>query len=476
MTSSSSSSNIPPSLPPVPPAQLNGHGRPAGKNGTAGGAASGSGPATAPAMSAQELRDIALVERTLEAPVRWIRPVAAVTLFALIGCGLFLSSYLPRVKAAEELTGAAQKRASAALRIQAATAKAGAPITSVNIPSTLRPVKQASLYAQIAGYVKAIKHDIGDQVSAGDVLAEIDVPVLREQINAAKADLLAAEARVTEVQRKGVLAGVLLARGESLLAKNAVSAQELDQLRAERDVSAASTAAAQAAVASRQAEIDRLLAQLEYSQMKAPFDGTVTRRAVEVGDYVSVGLTGSGASSIIGSGAGNGLFSIAQTGTLKLLLDVPQRYTSLVKQGQPVDIALANASAPVQGTVTRLSGALDEVTRTMSVEVTVDNASGALLPGVYAEAKLKLPRMGTPVVVPGVAITLRGSQTFVGILQADKTIKYVPVTINRDLGTEVEILDGLTVGDRVVINQPDEVPAGRQVEVAEGGGEAKTAK
>lgn len=238
------------------------------------------------------------------------------------------------------------------------------------------------------------------------------------------------------------------------MARGVTSQQELDERQAAEEVAAAAVDAAKATVRTRQADVARLEHARGFSRVVAPFAGTITARSIDVGDYVA---SGGGAGAVP-------LFTLADTRALRVSVDVPQTYASGVAPGLSASVVVREAKAPLVGKVTRTAGALDPRTRTLRVEVTIPNDEGRALAGSYGELELDVPEAGRPVIVPGAAILIRAEGIRVAIVDANDTLRYVTVVPGKDLGTEVEVLKGLTGTERVVINMADELPEGATVE------------
>jgi RND family efflux transporter MFP subunit len=245
-----------------------------------------------------------------------------------------------------------------------------------------------------------------------------------------------------------------------LVAKGAVSRQDNDTYQAQYnaqlanlDALAKAVAASQSNVSAAQANVARLAELQSYRMVRAPFDGLITLRNVDVGALVNSGNTL--------------LFRIAQTGTLRIYVDVPQSYSEQVHTGLPARISVANIPGrSFPGTVTRMADSLDPASRTMLVEVQVPNSDGALLPGMYARVDLRSLRGGaasTPILVPGDAIIARGSGTEVAVVGTNHVVHIVKVEVGRDYGDRVEVLSGLREGETIVANPGDTAREGALV-------------
>lgn len=361
---------------------------------------------------------------------------------------------VPRLHRADALERTRAQHEAAVRRVQLGPVRVAPPSRLLSLPASLEPRAEANLYAQATGYVRERHADIGDRVEAGALLAVLDVPLLEQDLNAARAAQAEAEAAVVEAEKSLHLTRTTLQRWRDLVARGVTSQQELDERQAAEEVAAASVDAAKATVRTRQADVARLEHARGFSRVVAPFAGTITARSIDVGDYVA---SGGGAGAVP-------LFTLADTRALRVSVDVPQTYASGVAPGLSASVVVREAKAPLVGKVTRTSGALDPRTRTLRIEVTIPNEDGRALAGSYGELKLDVPEAVRPVIVPGAAVIVRAEGTRVAIVDAQDTLRYVAVTPGKDLGTEVEVLKGLTGKERVVVNMADELPEGATVE------------
>jgi RND family efflux transporter MFP subunit len=327
------------------------------------------------------------------------------------------------------------------------------------LPGNIQAITEAPILARADGYIKSRSVDIGDHVRAGQLVAEIEAPELDQQVVQAKATLEQAQASLEQAKanyQQGKsneeLARITADRWKALVLKGAVSRQDNDTYQAQYNAQVANldalskaVAAAQSNVNAAQANVARLSELQSYRMVRAPFDGLITLRNVDVGALVNSGNTL--------------LFRIAQTGTLRIYVDVPQSYSEQVHTGLPARITVSNIPGRTfPGTVTRMADSLDPASRTMLVEVQVPNSDGALLPGMYARVDLRSLRGGaasTPILVPGDAIIARGSGTEVAIVGPDHIVHIVKVEVGRDYGDRVEVLSGLREGDTIVANPGD---------------------
>lgn len=380
------------------------------------------------------------------------KPVVAGLVLVLATGALVFAGALPRIARAEEVGSTNAALLQNARRVQFVNAKLGAPTRTLRLPATLAANASVDLLPQVAGYVRERRHDLGDRVDAGELLAVIDVPLLEEDLNRARASLDEASAAQEVLAREFALAQSTLERWRSVQPPGAVSKQELDARQSDFEAARAKETAGRATIQSRRAEVQRFERQREFARITAPFRGTVTARGVDVGDYVG------------GAGA-KALFHLADTSVLRAFVDVPQSWTAGIAVGRAARVRLRERPGRVfDGTIVRTSGALDERTRTLQVQVDVPNEKGELLPGSYAEVELELARESVPVVVPGAALLVRAEGPRVAVVDEANALRYMRVTVARDLGSEVELSEGLKGGERVVVNMADELPEGSTVE------------
>jgi RND family efflux transporter MFP subunit len=314
--------------------------------------------------------------------------------------------------------------------------------TTFELPGRLEAYTQAQIYARVSGYVKEWKVDIGTPVKAGDLLAEIDAPDLDQQIMQAEADLASAKAN-------SALSDMTLQRGQSLITSRAISQQDLDQR-------AADSSNKQGLVRSVQANLDRLRVLERYKRLVAPFDGLVTARTTDVGALINAG-----------SGAGPPMFVVSLIDKLRAYVNVPQNYVPSIRVGTKAQISVPeHPGKNFPGTVEASAQAVDAASGTTRMQLVVDNAANDLMTGAFATVTFELPHPETAVNVPASALIFNRSGLQVAIVDRENRIILKPITISRDLGSEVEIASGITADDHVVINPPDGVVTGDQVRVA----------
>lgn len=311
------------------------------------------------------------------------------------------------------------------------------------LPGDVQAFQSAPIYARTSGYVKHWDADLGMRVHKGQLLAELETPEVDAQYAQAQADLLAAEANyqlaVTTTQRTLQLAAI-----------HAASQQEQENRVSELN-------ARKAQVASAQANVAHFRELQGFKHVVAPFDGVVTERRVDVGDLVQNGTQSAGGAAP--------LFSISDAGRLRVFVDVPEAVSHQVAPGLKAELGLAeNPGQTFGGEVVRTADAIAPVSRTLRVEVDVDNATGALYPGAYAQVRFHI-RNATHVVVPVNTLLFRADGLRVATLADHQKVKLVDVALGRDFGATVEVLSGLSGQESIVINPPDSLQDGEAVRV-----------
>lgn len=396
-------------------------------------------------------------------PRRGALLVLALVLLVLIAAG-FWKGYVPRqererVLAAETKTDAASAPVVNVRRVERADA-----VSTLLLPGNIQPIAEAPVMARATGYVRKRNADIGDRVAAGQVLAEIEAPELKQQVAQARAVAEQASSVVEQAQAalqqgrsNAGLARVTAERWNNLFSRGAVSRQERDTYQAQFDSQQANVQALEKAVsagrgnvAAVQANVARLEQLLAYQTVRAPFAGVITVRNVDAGALVNEGSTM--------------LFRIAQTDRLRTYVNVPQASAAQVRPGQRAELAIPDRPGrKFAGSVRRTSGALDPATRTLLVEIEVPNPGGALMPGMYAQVDLSLPRLDPPLVIPGDTLLVRPDGPQAAVVSPDGTVHFRRVALGRDFGDRVEVLSGLAEGDRLVVNPSDVVREGTRV-------------
>jgi RND family efflux transporter MFP subunit len=318
----------------------------------------------------------------------------------------------------------------------------GSDAQAIELPGNTQAFTDAPIYARTSGYLKQWYFDIGARVKRGQLLAEIETPELDEQLDQAQNQVKTAEANLQ-------LAQVTADRWVYLEKSSVVSKQERDQAVSDLNAKRATADSARANVA-------RLQRLQEFERVYAPFDGVITVRNTDLGDLIQGDNT-----------TPKELFHLAAVGKLRVYISVPEVYATAIKSGETVRLTLdAFPGENFTGTLVRDSNSIDLTSRTLRVEVDVDNPTGRLLPGAYAFVYLKLPSAAGAVTVPTNTLLFRGEGLRVAVVR-DGLVKLIPITIGHDYGSSVEVLSGLKTDDAVILDPSDSIMEGSVVKIAE---------
>jgi RND family efflux transporter MFP subunit len=377
---------------------------------------------------------------------------------------LFAVGYMPRRARMRGLVRAAEQDQAAIPQVMVGQAAKSPASTDLILPGNITPITEALIQARASGYVKRRLVDIGDHVSKGQLMAEIEAPELDQQVRQAEAGLQQAKSTLSgarhnlrQAEANLKLAKVTAERWRVLVAKGVVSRQEADQKDADYERQQASVEAAQAAVRvaednirSSEANLRRLMELHAFTKIAAPFAGIVTARNVDIGSLVS-------------PGGGPPLFRVAQIGTLRIMVDVPQSSAPFIRVGQRAEVTLQELGGrKFDGHVSRTASALDAATRTLPAEVQVANPDGVLLPNMYAQVRLFQVASAPSVLIPGDALVVRADGTQVAVVAGNR-VHFQKVEVGRDYGAFTEIRAGLN-GDEYVATSPgDDVKEGAEV-------------
>jgi RND family efflux transporter MFP subunit len=368
---------------------------------------------------------------------RWLIP-ALVALAAVLVLVLGIRS---RVKTETTLQGVTDQMAVPAVSVVAP--KHTAPATEIILPGNMQPFISSPIYARTDGYLKKWYFDIGAHVKAGELLAVIQTPEVDEQLAQARSTLNTAQANLE-------LAQITRDRYQSLLKKHAVAQQDVDN-------AVGTYTANRAIVDADTANVRHYQALVSFEKVYAPFDGVITARNTDIGDLINSGSN---------TAPRTDLFDIAQTRTLRVYVNVPEEYSQGTQPGQTVaEVTLAEFPGKrLPGKLVRTSEAINATTRTLLVEVDLDNPSGKLLSGSYAEVHLKIPAQNSTYLLPVGALIFRSDKLQVGVVKNGK-VAITDVTPGHDFGDQIEIVAGLKADDQVVLNPPDSLVDGQAVTI-----------
>ncbi len=317
-------------------------------------------------------------------------------------------------------------------------------LSDLVLPGNLQANYEAPIYARTSGYLKRWLVDIGTPVKVGQLLGEIESPEVESQLRQAQADLVTAEANQK-------IAGLTAERWRNLRASDSVSKQEADE---KISLAASNDAQVQAA----HANVQRLRELSGFQKITAPFDGVVTARNTDIGQLITAG-----------NNTGPELFRVADMRRLRLYVRVPQTYAAMMKTGLTAELVFPDRPGKLYtAKLDSTSSAIDQGTRTLLAQLSVDNASNELLPGAYAEVHFKLPSGATSDAykVPANVLLFRGDGMHVATVGEQGRVVLKQVTIGRDYGSDIEIVQGLAADDKVILSPPDSLTDGVNVRVA----------
>ena len=398
--------------------------------------------------------------------------MAALALVAV--AGLSWTGYKPWKERQNRLYASSKTEADREPVVSVVGVTRGAATSDLVLPSAISAVLETPVFARAEGYITKLYVDIGDRVKAGQALIDVDTPELDEQLrqsrhryNQFKASSGSTMANQVQAKANLKLAEVVLKRTKQLVEQGILSKQELDDKQAAYDVKVAEAASAQAAVESAEegkkainSDIERLLSQSQFKKVVAPFNGVITVRNCAVGNLVS----GSAAAN-----TGPGLYRIADPRVLRVFIAVPQTNAPSVQPGMAADLELMEFPGRVfRGRVARTANALDPASRTLRTEVRIDNKDGTILPGMYGTVHLKVPNPATTWIVPGDTTIARADGIYVAVVGPDRRVRFQKLTVSRDMGRDLEVTQGLSGGERLVVNPSDEIRDGVEVRLADG--------
>ncbi|MGP8176000.1 MAG: efflux RND transporter periplasmic adaptor subunit [Terracidiphilus sp.] len=368
-------------------------------------------------------------------PISPGKALAGVAIVLVVAGALAGWGILNRMRADKAL--AVRTTELAAPSVIAANPRLGAPVDSFVLPGNVTAWTDSPIYARTSGYLTRWYFDIGARVGKGALLAEIATPELDQQLAQAESDLVTAQATANNAR-------IQAERYTGLVQSNAVSRQDTDMF-------VNQAAATAAAVKSAQANVERLRELQSFEKVYAPFDGVVTARNIDTGQ-------------LIDTGAAKELFRMQAIQTLRVYANLPQLYSQTVKRGSKIGLTFAeHAGKTYQGTLVRTADAIDPASRTLLVEIDVDNRAGELLPGSLAQVHFKTPPAGPSLIVPAAALIFRKEGLRVGIVVNGNVAHLVPVVIGEDDGANVQIINGLGAEDRVIQDPPDSLIEGEKV-------------
>jgi RND family efflux transporter MFP subunit len=350
-----------------------------------------------------------------------------------------------------------------------------APATLANdlaLTAEFRPYQEVDVMAKVAGYVRAINVDIGDHVRSGAVLATLEVPEMQNDVAKARAGVAAAAANVVtaqaDVERSRAAANIaglsfkriqdVSAKDKGLVPRQEVDVAEARKMEADAQLASASSSvkAAQQSKLEADSEYSRAQQMFQYATIRAPFDGVVTKRYANTGAMIQAGTSSQSQAMPV--------VKLAQNDTLRLILPVPVTDVAGIRNGQTVDVRVDSLNRTLEGKVTRSADSIATATRTMDTEVDVPNADGSLVPGMYAEVKLHLAARPNVLSVPLDAVDGLGTSVQQAYVVRDGIVHLTPVKVGLQTATRLEILSGLSAGDKVIVGRHTGLSDGQRVD------------
>jgi RND family efflux transporter MFP subunit len=368
---------------------------------------------------------------------KWRGVVIAICVFLLVGFAIFEGIH-SRVEAKAKLRTSA--RNSAIPSVTVVYPKGGTKGEEIELPGNTRAFTDTPIYARTSGYIKRWYVDIGTRVRQGQLLAVIETPELDQQLQQAKADLNNAESNQQ-------IAEITSSRWQNLLKTDSVSHQEADQALSDLH-------SRQALVDSSKANVERLQQLQSFERIVAPVSGIITARNTDIGSLIQADTT-----------SPKEIFHLSAIQTLRIFVPVPEVYAASVKTGDSVEVTLdAFPHNVFKGTLVRNANAIDLISRTLNVEVDVDNASGRLMPGAYAFVHFRIPATSGAFTIPTNTLLFRSEGLRVGVVR-NSHVELVPIKIGQDYGDAVEVVSGLTAQDAIIVNPSDSLADKSEVKV-----------
>ena len=367
----------------------------------------------------------------------WLAGIAVFLVFV----GLLVSGILERIHTNAALR--TETADSAIPTVSVVAPKRAAPSQEIVLPGNVQPYVSSPIFARTDGYLLHWYFDIGAHVKKGQLLAIISSPEVDQQLQQARSNLLTAQANLK-------LAEITMNRYQGLVKSNAISQQFVDN-------AVGSYNANKAIVDADQAAVDQYAALVSFERVYAPFDGVITARNTDIGDLINSGSTANPKTD---------LFHIAQPGVLRVYVNVPEEYSQQTRPGLTAELKLDEFPGRMfTGKLVRTADAINYTTRTLLVEVDVNNPSGELLSGAYAEVHFKIPGQASTYILPVDTLLFRKEGLNVAVVENGKA-KLVPVTPGRDFGDSIEIVSGLQGNESVIMSPPDSIVTGETVKIA----------
>ncbi len=371
----------------------------------------------------------------------WLGWLIAVIVIAIFG-GVLARGIIERLRAGAKLRTDTDDMAAPVVAV--VTPQRAAPSQEIVLPGNVQPFISSPIFSRTNGYLKKWYFDIGARVKQGQLLAVIETPEVDQQLQQARSTLLTAKANLA-------LAAITKTRYEGLLKSNAVSKQDVDNTIGTYNANKAIVEADQAAVQEYEALVS-------FEKIYAPFDGVITARNTDIGDLINAGSNGN---------VKTDLFHMAKPEVLRVYVNVPEEYSQLTKPGLGATLSLAEfPGKEFPGKLVRTADEINAVTRTLNVEVDVNNTTGQLISGSYAEVHFKVPGQVTTFVIPVESLIFRSEGLQIAVVNSGKA-ELLRVTPGHDFGDTIEIVSGLKGNEEVITNPPDSLVSGEPVQIAQ---------
>jgi RND family efflux transporter MFP subunit len=375
-------------------------------------------------------------------------------------CGLLLAGGLgfgvwQHFRHSEDVAATAEQMRDFVPTVRVAAVRSSGSMLVATLPGSTEAFEAANIFSRTSGYVAKRYVDFGDRVKTGQLLAEITAPELDHQISQAQATLAQNQATLHQVQTNRELADVTWGRDSKLLDKGWITKQQGDQERLKLEAEQAAVAVAQANILAQQAHLLVLNQQKNYQSVVAPFDGVITQRNIDNGSLVQADATG-----------GTSMFTLMHSDVMRIQLYVPQDQAFGLVPGVEATVRVPELpGTEFRGSVTRVANALQPGTRTLLTEIDVPNPDGTLTPGTYCEVQLQIPRKTPSMVVPSEAIIFNRNGLQAALVEGG-IIHIRKLNVVRDLGTTLEVNDGVKDGDMVILNPPVNIMENDKVKAA----------
>ncbi|PQO44619.1 efflux RND transporter periplasmic adaptor subunit [Blastopirellula marina] len=416
--------------------------------------------AAKPQSPPPKVEEIDIDEAGPPAPVPKVSAAAATFLLVLLAgsiTGFFFLGWLPKVQQHGVLAEETHRLINATPQVEVMSPTLAADSVEILLPGEIEADEETVIYPRTSGYLRKWHVDIGDQVKAGQLLAEIDTPEVDQRYEQALATVEQLKARRKVAETKLELANFTLRRLERLIASKAVSQQDFDERSAEFSVAQHEVKVADADIAAGMADLQRIKELQSFANVYAPFDGTITARSIDLGQLVTSG-----------NDQAQSLFRLERTDRLRVIVHIPQIYASGITTGQEAELVVREMPhRTFTGRIARTARSIDLQTRTMRTEVEVENPDGLLLPGAYVQVRLQARRENAPLLVPASALIFNAGGAQIAVVNSQETIELRQVEVEADQGTTLGISKGIKLEDRIVVNPGERLFDGMQVAIVD---------